>query len=126
MNLVLLLYMVGDQLDLLIRRAADLPEDAQAELARSIAERLYHFEADDDQFAHSLWLVGSEANVASHPTKANDPWSEADRSPLLLVPLRLRYRCSSKNHAYLNPHSPDGATILSAPFPDSSLRFSML
>ena len=33
----------------LIRQVADLPEEAQAELARSIAERIYHFDDDAER-----------------------------------------------------------------------------
>jgi hypothetical protein len=43
--------MSKDKLEFLMRSAADLPEEAQAELARSIAERLYHIEPDDERSA---------------------------------------------------------------------------
>jgi hypothetical protein len=45
--LISFLHMVSKQLELMMRRAADLPEEAQAELARSIAERLYQVEDDE-------------------------------------------------------------------------------
>lgn len=35
------------KLESLIRRAAELPEDAQAELARSIAERIFYLDAEE-------------------------------------------------------------------------------
>jgi hypothetical protein len=38
--------MTRDQLDLLMQRAAELPEEEQAELAQSIFQRLYHVEDD--------------------------------------------------------------------------------
>jgi hypothetical protein len=46
-ELLLLFYISQDQLDCLIERAADLPQEEQAELARSILERLYHVEDEE-------------------------------------------------------------------------------